>query len=224
MKRYYFLICTFLLIFLPIKVKAYYYCPSDIKINLQKLASNVNSYYEVIETSDKATFEITLYNVHNSLFIRNALDESVYYPDTTQEMSEIKIRTDNAGTTYRFEVYPTLQDCSEQSLALVYVTLPPYNPYYRREECKKSPEFKYCKKWDYPPSSEKQFLSALEEYLREDTDVPKTDEEEDKSKLEQLWDFIVSNYYFYVPAAFGMVALVFIFIYMYKQKKDDVGF
>src|SRR5574344_1157653 len=193
--RKYLKIIILLVMFIPfMNIKAYSYCSTSDAIRYQKLASNIGYNYTYEELENDAIFTIKLYNVHKELFIKDVINDKLYYPDTNKDLSEIVISNFKSGYAYGFQIYTTLNGCEDRNFYSLYITIPKYNKFYKYDECKNIPEFTYCQKWASFNLSEEQFIEEVKKYKNKDN---QEEEKKEDINVNTILDFILKyNYYF----------------------------
>ncbi len=208
-----FLIFAFFL--LPNKIQASVFCPFDTKIYLKNLASNINYTYDLNEQNG-VSFRITLSNIHKNLWIQRKDTGEKYYPDTSKDMSEITLEGFENGKSYQFDVYSNVEDCDDDILFTIYVTLPTYNPYYNLEVCKGLEYYNLCGKWYNHGLSKEKFIEEVNKYRES---INKKEEEEEKEKKDTssfLLEFYLKYYYIILPA---IIIPAGIYIYRYQKRE-----
>jgi len=134
----------FLLAFLiPITSVNAYYCKFSEISRYKSLASNINTTYDYVEKNGSLTFSITLVNLNKELYIVDMTTEKVY----NYNGNELTISGYKPGSTVKYAVYATNENCSDTLLYTVRVVLPYYNQYYSDPICEGVSDYIYCQKW-----------------------------------------------------------------------------
>lgn len=206
------LICLFMLV--PSIVCAR--CDYNEKSNLQALASNLGFSYNYTETDEginsKVKFSITVTNMRPEIYVVDQSNVRVYYYNNSNEFT---INNYNPGTTTRFIVYGNVGECKGVELLNNYVTLPPYNRFYKDNVCIGANGYKLCNRWIMNDLSYNEFVKKVEEYKLSVRVEPSLEEE--KNIIEMIMDFL-SKYSFYL---FGGIILVCSGLIIYLKRKDD---
>lgn len=223
MRRYLkFTLFVLLLIIVPTHVKAYDFldeCDYSTKAKLKRLASNINTSYTPIETDNSLSFNVTISNIYPSLIVMDGSSGNEYHYDVSRKTPyEVTITGLKADQTYRYEVYSDVENCTEEMLAVYYVTLPAYNPYYKDELCKGYEDYKLCNRWLKHSLTYEEFVSEMTKYKES---LNQQDEEiEENIQLNPLLQFIKDYYYVFI--GLGILGIGYI-IYV-RRKRDSFGF
>lgn len=184
-KHFILLLSLFLI---PNIAKAGYGCTVEELSNLKRIASNITTKYDYIETFSNngygnVSFTFTISNVPNEMYLRYYEDEFetknyvTYYPDSN---NQIIIKGMQAGKSYRYSVYSkTNTKCNEELLNNFYVTPPSYNKFYIHDLCKDIQSYSSCQKWTKTSfgDDEAKFKYDVKKYLQS-LEVEKPPEEE----------------------------------------------
>lgn len=215
MKRIKYLLVFSLLMFIPNIVSAE--CSFKEKSKLQNLASNLNFTYNYKEIEGKEfpsiEFSVTIANLQPELYIvSNASLNNYYYNGN----SEITINGFEAGKTLEFEVYARNGECKNTYLLTNYVTLPPFNKYYKSYICKDITDYGLCKRWSHVSMSYEKFLRQVSKY-KESLIVEEPIEPVKPDIVEKILEFL-SKYSFYL---FGGIIVVCSIAIYYLDKKNS---
>ena len=200
----------FLLLLLPLNIKAYYCNYEDYKTE-QKKASNVNLMLDYEIKNEKAIFTITLYNLKEEHYLIDS-KETIYEYNGTDTL---EIKVEKPGS-YSFEVYSEDNYCDENYLNKLYVEIPTYNKYYKDELCKGVENFKYCQKWFGANITYNEFKKAVNDY-KESLKVIVEPEPTYKSIFDYLLEFYVSYWFIILPT----IIVVCIIGIILKKKQEN---
>ena len=211
-----------LLLFITINVKAIDKCTTEEMNRLNELAKNVQfkTDYEIIEvTKDSeddvkgnfAQYKIQIINMNNDLKIafRESDDDELIYVNPT-EMEEYSFY---GGRKIEFQIFSyTTNLCTDELLRTEKINLPAYNYFYakNKEECKKYPEFKYCKEFldDNNSKTYEEMNKEFKEYLNNE---------------ENVGSFLEHNYiYIIIGIVIIIIAVVLVFVLKKRKKKMDI--
>lgn len=212
-----FLLLILLVLFLPFSVHAEWYCTSSQKIRLQSLATNIGSRYDYVEENHQVTFTLTIYNVSKDLYL---VDENgnEYHP--TKDMDAFVLSGYSAGRTYTFQIYSTIENCTDEAVYAFYVVTPPYNLYYDNPLCKGLEHEKLCQKWTSLSLTEEEFKSEIEKLKKEKPTEEKPKPEEKEDFISAFFEWYAKNYYYILP----VIIIAGLGIIIYHNKKDSFGF
>ncbi len=206
-----------LLMFIPNMVKAD--CDYNEKSRLQSLASNLNFSYDYKEIADgkfnKVSFDIIINNLQPELYIDDVTNGVTHYYNNK---NEITINNYSAGSTIEFEIRARLGNCKNQYLITHYVTLPPYNKYYKDLICNGVTSYKLCDRWSKITLSYDDFVERVTEYKKELRQTHEDPIIEDENEfIEKIISFL-SKYSIYL---FGGIIIVCSSLIFYLSRKDD---
>lgn len=195
------IIIPLLLLFfmIPIHVKASIFCTFETKAYLKSLASNINMSYDYVISNDKAIFSITFTNVYKDFILVDKTNNKTYYPDTTKDLSEIKIEGYESGKTYTFQIYTTVTDCDDEILITLYANLPYYNSFYDLDVCSGLDSYDLCSRWYNHGLTKEKFIETVEKYKESLKEEKKDDDNSDDSKLPYILEFYLKYYYIILP-------------------------
>ncbi len=151
-----------LILLVPFSIKAVNCDYQDLS-RYQQLASNINFSYDYIEANNSVTFNITVSNMPNELYIIDTSTGNIFSKATTG-LSETVLYGYQAGTTYRFDIIPYDEYCYGKIILKNYVNLPTYNPYYLDSVCNGAESFNLCQKWVDIDLSHDDFVKQVNEY------------------------------------------------------------
>lgn len=214
MKRIYLLLLLTFLI--PITNVSGFYCKFSEISRYKGLASNISTTYDYVETDNSLTFNITLVNLNKELYIVDTTTNKVY----RYQNSELTISGYNPGTTVKYAVYTTNENCSDTLLYTIRVVLPSYNQYYSDPICIGLSDYIYCQKWYDNKMDYKTFVDKVTAYKNSLVDDPIV--EQPTIDDYDIWDAIldvVIEYYYVILIAIIIICGTIIYI---NEKKSDI--
>lgn len=191
MKKF-FLVGLFLLLLPIMRIKAFYCRYSDISY-LKKVASNINTSYDYVETTEGVTFSITLTNLNSELYLVDSLNKRYDYKD-----NELTISGYHPGQTIQFKVYTTRQFCEKELLSTIRLTLPSYNPYYKDKVCSGLEDYNLCNRWSSHGLSYTDFVKRVNQYkqsLIKEQPIEPEPVTQDNSIIQFIARLLVDYYY-----------------------------
>lgn len=206
-----------LLMFMPYTIKAK--CNYNERNKLQTLANNLNfTYnYKEINTGEQfydIDFSITISNFKQSFYVIDQTNAEVYYYNNKDE---ITIDNYDAGSTIEFVIYANEGNCIGEILRTNYVTLPPYNQFYKDPICNDVAGYKLCNRWSRVTLSYDEFVTKVKKYkdtLKQE-DINQNPLETDW--IEKIIEFL-SKYSFYL---FGGIIVICSGLIFYLKRKDE---
>ena len=204
------LIFMLLLLLFPLSCKALE-CTYAEQARLRKLASNIQTSYEYVESDGRITFNVTLSNMTNDLYIEDG--SGTYYYNGS---SDITLNGYNPGTNIKYKIHAN-NDCIKNYLTIKYVNLPYFNKYYNDPLCE-GKNYALCNKWTKVSYEYDEFAKKIKEF----DNNTKSDNNEEKLENTDILDFIVSfvyENYLYIGGGF---ALIFIIAELIKRKKEGL--
>ena len=157
-----------ILFFLPFKVYAEeaLWCSLENFNKIQKLASNITTSYTYEETIENnkgnAVFTVKISNLNNKFYLINKKTKE-QYPSIDGELTLVGIEP---NTKLEFQVMASGYKCRDY-IKTVYVTTPPYNPYYLDKACEDYTDYKLCSKWVNVNIDYDTFVKTVSTYSKE---------------------------------------------------------
>lgn len=195
-----------LVILFPFRVSAddlpneFVTCDYKEKARLNALVSNLMISADYVEQGNSVTFEVTISNFHPDIYIVDTTSNVTYYHNPNQpNPSEIKIGGYRDGQTVKYEIYSVKTVCYDNFITNKYVTLPPYNPYYKDPLCKDIPNYILCKKWAKVNYSYDEFKSQIEKYKKKQNEEVESPNEND-DYLNWFISFYIKYYIYILPS------------------------
>ena len=218
MKKIGFLIIITILLF-PLAVEAK--CSTAETVRLQKIAGNVNFKLDYTENYPIVKFHVTISNLHPDIKVFDLHTGNTYtYGMDPNNPTEVAVFNYDADRTLEYEIYSTYNACPDEIVFKNYVTIPPYNHYYKNEQCKGLEKYKLCQKWEKNNINYAEFTETIQKY-KEEYKIPDAGQkiEDDKSKFyDQIVNFI-SKYYAIILIP---IIVICIGLIIYLDKKDDL--
>lgn len=222
--KIYYLLFTILLLF--IGFKEVYACDYAKQVELSALASNVKANYEVSSEPD-IYFTINIFNLQKDIYavvLNNVTKEEKTYEYNSQNKGNISFISSeiHKKVEYVITIYSKVAGCEKMVLRTLRIITPKYNPYYISYMCKDVKEFILCQKWsdfDYTAIEMKAKIAEYKASLIKDNENNE-EEENEKNIWENVINFIVDNYLYFIisGASLGVIVIVFIII----QRKRSV--
>lgn len=189
MKKFMFILVLGLFVF-PSNVKAI--CYNKDKLKLSKIASNVSSSYEYFD--DANTFDITLTNLRNGFIVKEVKTNNNF----NYSQDELTFKGYMPGGSYRFDIYTTLNNCGNNKLYSLYITLPIINNNYKDPLCNGLENYDICQKWG-------KYINDYDEFGKQVNEIKKEINEENiyTEEAEYLGFFdhvalLFINYYYII--------------------------
>lgn len=144
-------------------------CDYQRMAELNKIASNVQfSYSYELDEKGKPIVYVHVLNTTDDIYI-DSLTASGLLVERLDNNKEITLDFfTSAGMT--FNVYSNDINCQGEKLLTRYIEVPDYNFFYETDECKKYPDFKYCKLWSNNVNHDV-FYSELNDYINRNKNI-----------------------------------------------------
>jgi hypothetical protein len=214
MKKKILIVLILLSVCFSFKVEAS--CTDREIVNMSKQVDNVIFTPVFNENTEK--YDLLITNLNSNLYFYDLVSQS-YYKNTS---SEVTLTNLGPNTTHRFKFYSANLSCKDEPLSSKYVTIPGYNPYYKRSECVPYENYKVCQKFTNYNYSESEFVKEINKLgLKNEKEEGKQEEETYKGFYDILAEFYVENYMFILPIGI-IITLIIIVMQMKKLKKQDL--
>ena len=149
---------------IKLKPSSFIFSSSNLSFNTYKISDN------------KATFDITVANMTNDIYLYDSFSDKKYI-----KTGEFVINDFNDGTKYRFFIKSNDKNCKDEVLLTKYITLPKYNPYYGDPICKGIESYELCQRWGaFNIGSYKEYKSKIEKYK---ASIAKNEVVQEKKKI-----------------------------------------
>ncbi len=204
MKSKYFLLASIFMALLFVCPNAYAAdeCDYAEQYKLSALASNVNANYSVSEEPE-VYFIITINNLTDKIY-------AAVKSDNNSNIVEYEYSEANGGsvsftsseiykkTDFTIKIYAVNPFCDRSELRTITVTTPRYNPYYNYAACEDVRDFYLCQKWSDFEISYEELVSRINDYKEALKDKEIIEEEQEKTIIQEVIDFVVKNYLYFV--------------------------
>ena len=213
MKKYLLYVIFLLIVLLPSDADALM-CSNELKIKYTEMAKNISINYEYVEHDDDVDFTIKVSNIPEGFIVYDAVNVINY----TYNGPELVLNNIKKNKTYKFGIYIDDSSCKGVILYTYYLTIPPYNKYYKDELCKGIEDYKLCSKWININMSYEDWKIKIHKYLdklnkKEEKEVKK----EEESFFKVIYSFITSYYYILIP---GFIIILVLGKIIYNKKHD----
>ena len=205
------IILLIILLMIPASCKAYD-CTYKEQARLRKLASNVQTTFDYEEYDGNVTFNITLSNLSNDLYVYDITKNKTYYYNGE---GEITLYGYAPGENVKYRIYTTKTDCASTYLNIKYVNLPYYNTYYNNPLCA-GKKYNICNKWTRVTLNEEEFAKKISEL---DKEANEKDNEKEKDE-NTILDYIISFIYQYYILIIVILVGIFLIIELTRKKKN----
>lgn len=214
-----FVVLCLLGIFTCTKIEAKQTCTTQEKNTLIQLAHNVKIDYELSDykKNGKRQFAVTISNLVDGMYV---LYDSYIYRYDKYNLGIAKVDNYfNSANTYIIGIYADYHSaCPGEFLLNKTITIPKYNQYSERNECKGIESFKLCQRWYAESFTEAEFKKQIEEYKNSLNSKVETHKKEQKqSIIEQFIKLYMNN--IYISAGLTIVAGVIFVIIIIKIAK-----
>lgn len=169
-------------------------CSASEKSNYSKMASNIGYKYDYVIYEDRATFNVTFYNIPENFTILGDGNHSY-------SGSELTIYNLSSGM-HRFEIKTDLNGCGNINLYTKYIELPYYNYLSSTAICNGIEKYELCNKFtttqlniDYDTFKEK--VISYKKSLKVDDTV--NSKETFKGFYDRVYDFYSKYYLIILP-------------------------
>lgn len=213
MKKRWFILLGLFFIVTPVKA---FSCSYEDLSYYKKLAANVNVSYDYEEIDGTVTFTTTVVNLQPDFYIIDETTGKQY--DYTGK--EIKITGYHSGQSIPYKIYTTRNNCEQETLFTIRLTLPTYNPYYQDEVCAGLTDYNLCSRWSSHGLTYESFVTKVKKYRESlNTEPPSQPSEEeipDNSIVQMFMRFLGKYYY-----VFLILIILGSSIGIYKLNKKD---
>lgn len=209
-----------LLLFSPLTIQAATCSNTQVDI-YEKLANQIQTTFDYVETDNSFSFTVAFHNVHDDLYLVNYsdFDHMIIYKDSVDNVLVASNLT--PGKTYTFHILNKDKKCASKMIDTITIDVPDYNPYYKDVLCEGIEEFEWCKKWSNVSGvSYETFQNNAQNYkqAKEQENVPDDEPVGDQDVLGQIRNF-VANYYMYIVGAIVFVGFIIVIIISKHRNK-----
>lgn len=163
-------------------------------------------------------FKINILNMTNDfkILVKNDVNSDIIevsYSDTNTGKFEIDQFDQSEVVNYTFEIYGSDSgDCSDEIIAVRYLVIPKYNPFYLYNDCSIYPDLEVCQVYTTIPNiSQEDFSSAISKY--------KIDLLEQEDEENNVFSFMSNNYVRVILFIVCTCGLIFICLLLFKKMK-----
>lgn len=178
-----------------------------------KVLSNVTYSYSYKETNNKVNFKITLLNVPVNFYVRDDYHNKYYFSSGR----DMEFTSFPANATYKFEVLPDINACSDIEPRYIYVTLPGYNPYYNGPICKGVANYQYCNRWFQNNLKYKDFVTQVSNYKAKNASLKTEEKVIIADNTSYILNFYTRYYMFILPT----IIIVLLGYIIYHNRRDN---
>ena len=205
------IILLFILLLIPTSCKAYD-CTYEEQARLRKIASNVQTTFDYEEANGNVTFNVTLSNLNNDIYVYDTVMNKTYYYGG---INEITLYGYKPGENIKYRIYTTKSDCASSYLNIKYVNLPYFNKYYNDPLCF-GKKYNICNKWAKVTLTEEEFDKKIKELDSEVKEKEEVKEEQEKTTLDYIITFIYDYYLIIIVILVG----IFLIVELTRRKKN----
>lgn len=223
MRNKMFLLLIFLILLLPINVKAEQ-CSSEFRQSLLKLANTIDIKYNYIENYESTSeidpdknnrFKFIISNLPKEIIIVDNLMHQQFINDTDSEIANKESIPVIGGASYKFVFYYSGDSCDQYLIKSQTIDLPIYNEYWNDNVCNGAENYIYCQKLIPNKISYESLSKRVEEYKNKNT--VNNDEINNDSNDE-------NSYFKYVIISIPIVIVVLVIIlFIVKKKKRRIN-
>lgn len=188
-------------------------CGNEVKVKYSEMAKNISVNYEYVESENDVIFNIKFSNIPEKFIIYDIEHEINYM----YQGSELTIPNVNKNSSYKYGVYIDNISCKYELLYTHYITIPPYNYYYKDEVCNGIEDYKLCNKWLNITISYDEWKSKVIEYKNSLNVELEEIQESEKTIFEKIIDFYIE---YYLVILLGVIITCCVCIYSYNRKHD----
>ena len=137
---------------------------------------------------------------------------------TRDKEKEIVIENVKPGKYLKFLVYGNIDNCREEKVTTIYVTLPSFNKYYTDELCRNIPDYSLCNKWANIKMTHEKFTQKVQAYL---DSLIVSSENTASENQESVFEIIIAFLAKYSLIIFGSIIIICAGLIFYLVRKDD---
>ena len=202
MKKKVFILIVVLITILLFKTNVQAECTNDELRALRIEANNLQFEYELVENEElgvnptKYYYKVKVSNVTKNLAI--ATDDGYYFYSDVDRNGYLLIRN-NYFPGSKNKIYieaSSSTNCNREELSTKTLSIPYYNEYSKRDECKGLEEYDICKQdIDVANITEEQFLKYIEDAKKDAQNKEEKKEKEEEQILEREENNNLVNFY-----------------------------
>lgn len=194
--------------------------------SLKEKAINIKVTYDLYDSTYNENhmyyFNVLLANFDKDFYIVDSDGQEFKYMDDLEHDGIRVLRSVKEGTKYDFTLYTSNETkCPDNKIITKSITLPYYNDYSQREECKGIEEFALCQKYyGGVIDSEDYFKTQVEKYRK--SLVDNSNKKNDKSIVSIILAFITNNLLIVIPSIIVIIVIVILVVIKTIKKKKRV--
>lgn len=219
------IVLLFLCFFVTTRVNAET-CSNKELNSLKEKAINIKVTYDLYDSTYNENhmyyFNVLLANFDKDFYIVDSDGQEFRYMDDLEHDGIRVLRSVKEGTKYDFTLYTSNETkCPDNKIITKSITLPYYNDYSQREECKGIEEFALCQKYyGGVIDSEDYFKAQVEKYRK--SLVDNSNKKNDKSIVSIILAFITNNLLIVIPSIIVIIVIVILVVIKTIKKKKRV--
>jgi hypothetical protein len=215
MRKYSFILLTFIIFLLHPKTITAEVCDYVELARLKNIAENIEIKLSYFNMADDVNFSVSILNLRPGVYIRDLYKNAVYSYDSESPITMI----DNyeTGKSYQFQIYTDLTDCKNKELKTINIETPYYNIFYNDTVCNGLDNYYLCDRWYKHGLSYEIFVETVNTYKESLIPEEKIDEDIDNVYYQYIINFFSNTYYYF----FGGIIIVGLSSIYYLSRKDD---
>lgn len=219
------IVLLFLCFFVTTRVNAET-CSNKELNSLKEKAINIKVTYDLYDSTYNENhlyyFNVLITNFDKDFYIVDSDGQEFKYMDDLEHDGIRVLRSVKEGTKYDFTLYTSNETkCPDNKIITKSITLPYYNDYSQREECKGIEEFALCQKYyGGVIDSEDYFKTQVEKYRK--SLVDNSNKKNDKSIVSIILAFITNNLLIVIPSIIVIIVIVILVVIKTIKKKKRV--
>ncbi len=219
------IVLLFLCFFVTTRVNAET-CSNKELNSLKEKAINIKVTYDLYDSTYNENhlyyFNVLITNFDKDFYIVDSDGQEFKYMENLEDNGVRVLRSVKEGTKYDFTLYTSNETkCPDNKIITKSITLPYYNDYSQREECKGIEEFALCQKYyGGVIDSEDYFKTQVEKYRK--SLVDNSNKKNDKSIVSIILAFITNNLLIVIPSIIVIIVIVILVVIKTIKKKKRV--
>lgn len=219
------IVLLFLCFFVTTRVNAET-CSNKELNSLKEKTINIKVTYDLYDSTYNENhlyyFNVLITNFDKDFYIVDSDGQEFKYMENLEDNGVRVLRSVKEGTKYDFTLYTSNETkCPDNKIITKSITLPYYNDYSQREECKGIEEFALCQKYyGGVIDSEDYFKTQVEKYRK--SLVDNSNKKNDKSIVSIILAFITNNLLIVIPSIIVIIVIVILVVIKTIKKKKRV--
>lgn len=219
------IVLLFLCFFVTTRVNAET-CSNKELNSLKEKAINIKVTYDLYDSTYNENhlyyFNVLITNFDKDFYIVDSDGQEFKYMENLEDNGVRVLRSVKEGTKYDFTLYTSNETkCPDNKIITKSITLPYYNDYSQREECKGIEEFALCQKYyGGVIESDDYFKTQVEKYRK--SLVDNSNKKNDKSIVSIILAFITNNLLIVIPSIIVIIVIVILVVIKTIKKKKRV--